>query len=122
MKLVVEPYKAVLEHWKSTRVPGSMMADVNGDDIGSNSPAGVLKRLKTWMKKHDAGKDGKQVVLNVMGHKTMVLTPISREEQWISGFPPQVIQRFDVKLWNGERECQGIDGEFQTCVWEKPET
>lgn len=112
---------AVLIHWHNKTDSNTPFATANGEDIGSNTPEGVLRRLETWLRKKDAGKDGKCVVVEVKGQKAMVLKPVARREgHMMSGRPPQVIQNFEVMFWWQGKEYENLGLEFRTCVWDSP--
>ena len=114
------PLDSVYMHWHNkNREIGSPFATANGDDIGSNTPEGVIRRLETWIRKNDIGEEGKThpVVVEVMSEKAIVLTPIRRVVGPTSANPGDVIQNFDVKLWwqGKEYECLRLD--FRTMRW-----
>lgn len=112
---------ALLLHWHNINENNATFATANGDNISSNTPDGVLRRLETWLRKNDAGKDGKAIVVEVKGQKAIVLTPTARREGYmVSGCPAQVIQNFDVKLWWQGKEYDSCGLEFLTCVWDSP--
>lgn len=112
------PKQAVELNWRLGAENGTPVAMVNGTKISSTTPEDVLRRLETWLRKNDAGKDGQPIVLEVMGHKTMVLTPVERNFGLISCGPLQITQRFRVMLWYLGKEYENLVMDFQTCVWE----
>lgn len=117
----VDAKTAVLIHWHNKTDNNTPFATANGDNITSNTPEGVLRRLETWLRKNDAGKDGKAVVVEVKGQKAIVMIPTRRREGYMaSGCPAQVIQNFDVKLWWQGKEYENFGLEFLTCVWDSP--
>lgn len=123
------PLEAVYMHWTSNpnREPGSPFATANGDDISSNTPEGVLRRLETWLRKNDIGgwdengvADGAKtqpVVVEVMQQKAIVLTPVGRTMGPTSADWGNVIQNFDVKLWWQGKEYESLRLDFRTVVW-----
>jgi len=125
MAFPTNPLNAVQMAWQTNCPPGTHTATVNGDVISSNTPEGVLRRFETWLNRHtDIGGPGKEdttVELAVRGVRCMVLTPTGRGWEEVSGFPPKVLQWFDVKLWWQGKEYDSLWLDYRTCVWEVKE-
>ena len=97
------------------------IAEVNGDVISSNTSEGILKRFETWIRKHDIGAEGNEIVvtLTVMGNKCIVLTPTRRRISAGCGMPVwKWIQNFKVKLWNCDREYDCLTADLMTMIWD----
>lgn len=116
------PLGAISEAWTGKNAgKGFPMAEVNGDVISSNTPRGVLKRFETWIRRHDIGAEGNEIVvtLTVMGNKCIVLTPTRRRMIAGCGMPVwKWIQNFDVKLWNFDREYDCLTADLMTMTWD----
>lgn len=125
----ISPIQAVTFHWANpNHKPGIPFATVTldgtgvKDEIGSGKPAGVLKRLETWLKKNDIGSEetlGRPVTVEVMGEKAMVLTPLVRRPQFVSGSCLRWCTEFDVKLWWLDCEYDSlVMDDFKVMIWE----
>lgn len=114
------PLQAIEMNWRLSAPVGTPIAMVNGTDkISSNTPEGVLRRFETWLKKHDAGADGKDVVLEVVGYRAIVLRPIGRTVvSRVSCVPGEIVQQFDVRLCYDGKEFENLVMDLQTCVWD----
>ena len=112
------PLQAIEMNWRHHCPDDVPFATANGQDISSNMPDGILRRLETWIRKNDAGADGQPVVVEVKGRKAIVLKPVQRRTGLASTMPGQVIQNFEVRLWYDGKEYEPIVLDLQTCVWD----
>ena len=114
------PHNAVLLNWHEPWKPEAPMATVNGDDISSTTPEGILRRLETWLNRHGAdllqGDDKASVVVEVKGHKAIVLKPLRVEYGPVVG-KPELIVNFDVRFWWRGKEYESLTLDLRTCVW-----
>jgi hypothetical protein len=111
------PHNAVLLNWHEPWKPEAPMATVNGDDISSTTPEGILRRLETWLNRNgpDLAADA-PVIVEVKGHRTIVLTPLRRDYGPVVS-RPTIIVNFDVKFWWRGKEYESLTQDLRTCVW-----
>ena len=114
------PYTAVLLNWHEPWKPETPMATVNGNDISSTTPEGILRRLETWLNKRGPdllqGDDKASVVVEVKGHKAIVLKPLRVEYGPVVG-KPELVVNFDVQFWWRGKEYESLTLDLRTCVW-----
>lgn len=119
------PHNAVLLNWHEPWKPEAPMATVNGDDISSTTPEGILRRLETWLNKNgpdlmqdDTGRFTYDAVITVevKGHKAIVLKPLRVEYGPVVG-RPELVVNFDVRFWWRGKEYVSLTLDLRTCVW-----
>lgn len=120
MQIPRSPLEAVMLNASGLVPEGETIASVNGQDISSNTPEGILRRLATWLKRNDVGgpKWSGNVDLRCHGKLTVRLIPKGRMVGGISEAPAMVSQWFDVRLFRNGREFESVNLDFRTCQWE----
>lgn len=126
------PERCVLFHWNGSPHQGADRATVEFTDadgqvkvsvISSGTPAGVIARLETWLKKNPGADPrawiGRTITVKVMGEKAITITPRDVGMRGQTGWTvPMWVVHCDVSLWWLDKEYPDRHGQWATCVWD----